>query len=79
MHESWEGNISEEEQWAKIDIDRKRSYIEKNCFENSQKYCSTGDRTAGLNIHLEDSVSTKNVLLNFINPTSTVRLQLLNF
>jgi hypothetical protein len=37
-------NISEEEQWAKINIDRKRwSYIEKNCFEKSQNYCSTGD------------------------------------
>jgi hypothetical protein len=34
IHESWEENISEEEQWAKISIDRKRSsYIEKDCFE----------------------------------------------
>jgi hypothetical protein len=44
MHESWENNISEEEQWAKINIDRKRSsYIEKNFFEISQKYSSTSD------------------------------------
>jgi hypothetical protein len=55
-----EDNVSEEEQWAKINIDRKRSsYIEKNCFEKLQNYCSTGDRTAELNIHLEDPVSTK--------------------
>jgi hypothetical protein len=28
-------------QWAKINIDRKRSsYIEKNCFEKSHNYCS---------------------------------------
>jgi hypothetical protein len=31
----WEINISEEEQWAKVITDRKRSYIEKNCFKNS--------------------------------------------
>jgi hypothetical protein len=62
MHETREDNISEEEQWAKKDIDRKRlSYVEKECFEKSQNYCSTGDRTAEMNIHLEDPVSTKNV------------------
>jgi hypothetical protein len=39
----WE-DISEEEQWAKISIDRERSsYIEKGCFEKSQNYYSTGD------------------------------------
>jgi hypothetical protein len=33
-HESWEDNISEEEQWAKINVDRKRSsYTEKDSFE----------------------------------------------
>jgi hypothetical protein len=33
----------EEEQWVKINIDRKRSlYIGKDCLEK-QKYCSTGD------------------------------------
>jgi hypothetical protein len=32
--------------------------IEKDCFEKSQNYCSTGDMTAELNIHLEDPVST---------------------
>jgi hypothetical protein len=32
-------NISKEEEWAKINIDRKRSsYIEKDCFEKSQNY-----------------------------------------
>jgi hypothetical protein len=55
IHESWEDNISEEEQWVKINIDKKKSsYIEKDCFKKSQNYCSTGDRTAELNIRLED-------------------------
>jgi predicted transcriptional regulator len=45
---------------AKINIERERSsYIEKDCFEKTQN-CSTGDRTAELNIHL-DPVSTKAV------------------
>jgi hypothetical protein len=46
IHESWEDNISGEEQWAKLNIDRKKSlYIEKDCFEKSQNYSyfSTGD------------------------------------
>jgi hypothetical protein len=44
IHETWEDNISEEEQWAKINTNRKRSsYIEKNCFEKSLNYCSTGE------------------------------------
>jgi hypothetical protein len=38
-----------------------RKYIENDCFEKSHNYCSTGDRTAELNIHLEDPVSTENV------------------
>jgi hypothetical protein len=42
IHKSWEDNISEEEQWAKINIDRKRSsYSEKDCFEKSQNYSSS--------------------------------------
>jgi hypothetical protein len=54
--------MSEEEQWAKINIDRKRSsYIEKDCFDKSQNHRSTDDRTAELNIHLEDRGSTKTV------------------
>jgi hypothetical protein len=45
MHESWENNISEEKQWAKINIDRKQlSYIVKDYFEKSENYYSTGDR-----------------------------------
>jgi hypothetical protein len=40
IRESWEDNISEEEQWVKINIHRR---TEKGCFEKSQKYCSTGD------------------------------------
>jgi predicted transcriptional regulator len=44
IHESWEENISEEEQWAKINTDKKRSsFIEKDCFEKSQNYCGTCD------------------------------------
>jgi hypothetical protein len=36
---------SEEEQWAKINIDGKRSsYIEKDCLEEPQNYWSTGDQ-----------------------------------
>jgi hypothetical protein len=38
------GNNISEEQWVKMNIDRKRlSYNEKGCFEKSQLYCSTGD------------------------------------
>jgi hypothetical protein len=34
IHESWEDNTSKEEQWVKINTDRKRSsYIEEDCFE----------------------------------------------
>jgi hypothetical protein len=41
--QSWEDDIREEEQWEKIRIDRRSlSYIEKDCFEKSQNYCSTG-------------------------------------
>jgi hypothetical protein len=61
IHDSWENNNSEEEQRAKINIHRKRSSYIEDCFEKSQNYCSTGDRTAELNIHLEDPVSTKTV------------------
>jgi hypothetical protein len=34
---------AEREQWAKINIDRKRSSYTEGCFEKSQNYCSTGD------------------------------------
>jgi hypothetical protein len=37
------------------------SYNEKDCLENSQDCCSTGDRTGELHIHLEDPVSIKTV------------------
>jgi hypothetical protein len=63
------------EQWMKINTS---SYVEKDSFKKSHNYCSTGDRTAELNIHLEDPASTKIVLRDviFTNPTSTVWLQL---
>jgi hypothetical protein len=36
-------NISEEEQWVKINTDRKRSsYTERDCFVKSHNYCSMG-------------------------------------
>jgi hypothetical protein len=59
--------MNEEEQWAKIiNTGRKRSlYTENDCFDKSQNYCSTGDRTAELNIHLEDPVSTKNGVIHW--------------
>jgi hypothetical protein len=44
IHGSWEDNFSEMEQWAKIDTGRKRLfYIENDCFENPQNYCSMGE------------------------------------
>jgi hypothetical protein len=62
IHESWDDNISEEEQCTKFNTYRKRSsYNEKDCIKNSQNYCSTSDRTAEVNVNLEDPVSTKTV------------------
>jgi hypothetical protein len=52
IHESCEGNIREgnireEEQWAKMNISRKRSsYIEKDCLKKSHNHFSTGDSRA---------------------------------
>jgi hypothetical protein len=44
IHESYEYNISEEEWWVKIDVERKRlTYIQKDYFEKSQDYRSTGE------------------------------------
>jgi hypothetical protein len=60
-----EDNISEEEHGEKINISRKRtSYFEKDCFEKSHNYSyySTGNRTAELNLLLENPVSTKTFL-----------------
>jgi hypothetical protein len=64
----------------KLTLTERSSFNEKDCFEKSQNYCSTGDRTAELSIHLEDSVSTKTAQgdMSFTNPASTVGLQLLN-
>jgi acyl-ACP thioesterase len=61
IHKSWENNISEEEQWAKINIDRKRlSYIEKDCFTKNHT-TTAAHVTAELNLHPEIPVSTKPV------------------
>jgi hypothetical protein len=64
---SWEDNISEEEQWAKMNIDRKRSsYIEKERFEISRNYCSTSDRTAELNMNFEDPANQQYFLIKWL-------------
>jgi hypothetical protein len=69
IHGSWKDKSSEKEQWAKINIDKNRtSNNEQGCFGKSQNYYRPGDRTAELNIHLEDPVSTET------NPTATVGL-----
>jgi hypothetical protein len=41
-----EDSISKEEQWAKINSDRKRLsyYIQKDFFKKSHHYCSTGEQ-----------------------------------
>jgi hypothetical protein len=39
-----------------------------DCFEKSQNYCSTGDGTAELNIHFEDTFSIKTALHELQNP-----------
>jgi hypothetical protein len=37
-------NISEEEQWVKTNSERNRPwYIEKDCFEKSEDYCSASE------------------------------------
>jgi hypothetical protein len=51
---------SEEEQWAKLNTDRKRlSYIENECFEKSQNY-SNGDSRTEI-VFILKTVSTKTV------------------
>jgi hypothetical protein len=40
---------------------RKSTLTETDCFEKSQNYYIAGDRTAELNIHLEDPVSPNTV------------------
>jgi transposase len=57
------------------DRNRRSLYIE-DCFEKSQNYCSTVDRTAELNIHLEDLVSTNTVVMSFTKPISTAGLHI---
>jgi hypothetical protein len=59
--------MREEEQWAKINNDRKRPTYIEDCLKKSL-YCSTGDRTAELNTHLEDPVSTRTVLCELHKP-----------
>jgi hypothetical protein len=53
-------------------------YIEKDCFEKSHNYCSTGDRTAELNIHLKTLFKQKLSGVSFTDLASIVGPQLLN-
>jgi hypothetical protein len=43
------GTVGENQHW------------QRDCFEKSHNYCRRGDRISELNIHLEDTVSTKTV------------------
>jgi hypothetical protein len=44
IQELWKDNINKEKQWTKFNIARNKStYTEKDCFEKSQNYCSTGE------------------------------------
>jgi hypothetical protein len=57
MHESWEDNISEEEQWAKIKTDIKSRRTLRRIV--SQNHRTTAAQVTGeVNIHLEHPVST---------------------
>jgi hypothetical protein len=65
MHESWEDNISEEEQWAKISIGRS-SCIEKHRWQQNWIFI------------LKTLFPQKLSDVSLTNPTSTVGLQLLD-
>jgi hypothetical protein len=79
IHESWEDNINEEEQWAKINIDRKRlSYIEKECLKKSHNYCSTRDSRSEFVFILKTLFPQKLPDVSFANPAPMVGPQLLN-
>jgi hypothetical protein len=80
MYESWEDNISQEEQWAKHNINRNRSsyYIEKDCFEKWQNYCSTLNSRTKYVFISKTLFPQKLYDVSFTNPTFTAGLQLLN-
>jgi hypothetical protein len=67
IRRSWDDNISEEEQWAEINIERT---VSKNHRTTAEQV------TSELNIHFEDPLSTKTVQrdVSFTNPTFTVGL-----
>jgi hypothetical protein len=68
-HESWEDKISEEEQWAKINIDRKgSSYCTLKRIVSKYHRTTAAQVTAELNIHLEEHVSTKTVCRDLHKP-----------
>jgi transposase len=45
----------------KSSLTESSSYIEKDCSKKSRNYCNTGGRTAELNIHPVDPVTTNTV------------------
>jgi hypothetical protein len=67
------------EQWAKTNIEKKRSlYTEKNCFEISDNYCSTGDSRTEYVLILKTLFPQKPSNVSVTNSTSTIGLQLLS-
>jgi hypothetical protein len=58
--------------------ERDRRTLRRIVSKKSRNYCSTGNRAADLNIHLEDPVSTKTLRMRYTNPESMVGLELLN-
>jgi hypothetical protein len=76
IQKSWE-DISNEEQWAKSNTDRKRaSYIENDCFEISQNYCNTGDSRTEYSSW--ETIFIKTIQRELHKSNITVGLQLLN-
>jgi hypothetical protein len=67
------------EQWAKINIDKKRSlYIEKDWFKKLHNYCNTGELQQNW-ILISKTLFEQNLSdVGFTNLTSMVQLQLLN-
>jgi hypothetical protein len=59
IYKLWKDNISEEEQWAKIDTDRKKTTVSKN------HRTTAAHATEELNINFEDFPSTKTARCDF--------------
>jgi hypothetical protein len=61
MHESWEDNISEEELWAKVNIEERDLRTLRRNISKNHKLLQHRWTAAELIIYLEDPVSTKTV------------------